>query len=265
MTATLHWDGLMTALSSIAHGGETRGTTTMLRRELIPTADEAELVPVISGNAFRGRLRRCAEELFRDVLDLEGQLPIPAAHALRGGGALAKSSADPVSGSRRARLRALVLPVGVFGCAAAGTLIDGCLQVGKVVPCCAETVAVTGQASTRSVFDVVQLEEYSKVADDTDDTTAMRYAVETFCAGTTFATWLRLDRASDLQVAFFTDVLASFDRFGQLGGRLAIGHGLVRTQWSQTTVAGNPPMAVDWRAWAQENREEILTELEALT
>ena len=32
---TTQWEGTLTALSSIAHGGETRGTITLLRRELV--------------------------------------------------------------------------------------------------------------------------------------------------------------------------------------------------------------------------------------
>lgn len=264
MSATIHWEGVLTARSSIAHGGETKGTTTLLRRESIPTADGIDLVPVISGNAFRGKLRRTGEELLRDALQLEGELPVAAAHALRNGGALAKTAAEPLSGSRRAELRALVPQIGVFGCAAGGTLIDGCLEVGKVMPICAETAPLTGHDSTGSVFDLVQLEEYSKVA-EVDDDTAMRYAVETFTAGTRFATWLRLNRATDLQVAFFTDLLAQFSQFGRLGGRLAIGHGLTGARWQSHTIAGDTPQLCDWRGFVIGHRAEILTQMQGLS
>ncbi|GAA3131940.1 hypothetical protein GCM10020255_005970 [Rhodococcus baikonurensis] len=40
---------------------------------------DGELVPIISGNSFRGTLRRIGEELLRDVLDYEGTLSLPAA------------------------------------------------------------------------------------------------------------------------------------------------------------------------------------------
>lgn len=55
----------------------------------------------------------------------------------------------------------------------------------------------------------------------------MLHRVETFPAGTRFGTWLRLDRASDLEATFFTDVLAAFVADGRLDGRAGIGHGQV--------------------------------------
>lgn len=101
---------------SIAHGGETRGTITLLHRELVVQPDGRTVhIPIVSGNAFRGRLRRVGEELLRDTLRYEGQLPLAAAHALRGGGSLPKTSGQPLSGRRLADLRALVPHVGVFG------------------------------------------------------------------------------------------------------------------------------------------------------
>jgi hypothetical protein len=85
MARTVTWDGTLTAISSIAHGGETRGTITQLRRELIVQPDgQPVYVPVVSDNSLRGRLRRMGEELLRDALQYEGELSLSAAHALRG-------------------------------------------------------------------------------------------------------------------------------------------------------------------------------------
>ena len=107
----------------------------LLRREMVLTPAGTPLhVPIVSGNGLRGRLRRIGEELLRDVLQYEQQLPLSAAHALRGGGSLAKTTGEPLSGRRLHTLRELIPQVGVFGCAAGGRIIDGCLQVGKVVP-----------------------------------------------------------------------------------------------------------------------------------
>lgn len=278
MTATIHWAVELRALSSIVHAGETRGTDTLLRRELVATStSELVLVPLVSGNAFRGRLRRVGEELFRDALELEGLLSLPAAHALRNGGSLYKSGREPLTGRRRAALRELVPPVGVFGCAAGAALIDGCLEVGKVVPQAAETALMTGVASQRSVFDLVQMEEYSHTDDlashhagghdregeDAGGSNQMRFAVESFPAGTRFSSYLRLTRASDIQISFFTDVLAAFARFGQLGGRLAAGHGRVVVDAVDELVAGTyTPM--DWRSQLLGDRAAVLDALEQL-
>jgi hypothetical protein len=295
MTATLTWSGTITASSSVAHGGETRGTITLLRRELVVQPDgNAVYVPLISGNSFRGVLRRIGEEMLRDVLGYEGELSLPAAHALRGGGALARTAAEPLSGARLQRLRALVPHVGVFGCAGGGRIIDGCLQVGKVLPEVAELAHLLppgppGPSAARAT----QLETYVR-RDDTsahqfagviapvpvgadgqpdtsrvppagpDTTLLMMYRIETFPAGTTFHTWARLIRATPLEASFFTDVLTAFGQSGHLGGRTGIGHGLIKS--CLQPAAGPPPGALaDWRAVVTGHRDAALAALQALT
>ncbi len=282
---TATWTGTITARSSIVHGGQTRGVTTLLRRELIATGDRLVYVPVISGNTLRGRLRRHGEEMLRDVLLYEGRLHPAAAHALRGGGSLAKTGHEPLSGSRLHRLRSLVPQIGVFGAAGGGTIIGGALDVGKVVPHVAETAHITGAAETRSAFTATQLESYTRQADgDTHDFVAvlpadgalsfdeigqpepvgiagqMLFNIETFPAGTVFSTWLRLRRPTPLELAFFADVVDCFRTDGRLGGRVAIGHGQVEID----LVCDQPIDPVDWRADVAEHRDEILALLELL-
>lgn len=290
---TITWKGTLTARSSIAHGGETRGTITLLRRELVATAAGALVhVPIVSGNTARGRLRRIGEELLRDALGYEGALHPAAAHTLRGGGALAKSSGEPLSGARLRDLRDLVPQIGVFGGAGGGTIISGALDVGKVVPQVAETSRITGVASSLSAFSATQLEAYTRQSDENhhdfatvtaapataelriDDTGRpdpverggghqMLFHVETFPIGTVFSTWLRLRRPTPLEAAFFHDVLDEFRSDGRLGGRVGVGHGEVLVELD-TDAAADPRKDLDWRAVVQENRAQILTALAAL-
>lgn len=304
---TRAWTGSITALSSIAHGGETRGTITLLRRELIADPDgELIYVPVISGNTLRGRLRRIGEELLRDALQYEGLIPPAAAHALRGGGALAKTGGEPLSGSRLQTLRNLVPQIGVFGAAGGGIIIDGALDVGKVVPQLAETRHITGVHSERSAFAATQLEAYTRQDDSTahdftevlipagdlepaaavelifDDIgrpeptvpasagQQMLFHIETFPAGTVFSTWLRLRQPSPLEVAFFDDILQTFGRDGRLGGRIGIGHGVVRADLRLTSTGaaeqhrGQTEALIDWRVFVKDRRDAILQALEQL-
>lgn len=284
MTATWSWRGALTAMSSLAHGGETRGTITLLRRELFVLPDGRLLrIPIVSGNTLRGRLRRIGEELLRDVLGYDSdRLPIAAAHALRSGGSLAKTSREPLSGARLATVRDLVPQIGVFGAAAGGIIIDGALDVGKVVPHLAETQHITGVETATSAFSATQLEPYSRHDDtfthdfaevslrfDADgtphpvgDTTQMLFHIETFPAGTTFTTWLRLRRPTPMQAAFFADVLTAFAADGRLGGRVGIGHGRITLQLDPAHL---PPVEVDWRQDLTDRRAEVFAALTSLT
>lgn len=291
--STAAWTGVLTAVSSIAHAGETRGTITLLRRELVTLPDGRQVhVPIISGNTLRGRLRRIGEELLRDTLAYEGQLHPAAAHALRGGGSLAKSSHEPLSGNRLQALRTLVPQIGIFGAAGGGAIIDGALDVGKVVPHVAETNHITGAHSTASAFTSTQIEAYTRQDDssahDFGDVLAatplthltfdelgcpevtpgpgksqqMLFNIETFPIGTRFSTWIRLRRPTDLELAFFTEVLATFTADARIGGRIGIGHGQLHVNLSPTT--DHPAPTADWRAHLCDRRAEILAALGTL-
>lgn len=301
MSTTIRWSGTATATSSISHGGQTRGTVTLLRREQIVQPDGTALwVPLISGNAVRGRLRRIGEELLRDELGYEGRLSLPAATMLRSGGALTKTTREPLSGGRLRQLRHLVPHVGVFGGAAGSRTIDSALRVGKWMPLVAEAAHVLGRpdAGTVTAFSCTQLEQYARLAADgehafddvmttlhtgvtpvktngevdvdalsptagrsEDPDGPMLFRVETWPAGTRFDTWFALERATDLEAAFFDDVLHTFATTGWVGGRSAIGHGQFRLDLDRTDTP-TPPASVDWRAHVREYRDDAL---EALT
>lgn len=286
MSATLRWRLDMTAVSAISHRGEHSATTTTLfRREKILQSDgSAALVPIVSGNSFRGSLRRIGEELLRDALGYEGLLRLSAAHTLRNGGSLTKVTGEPLSGQRLHRLRELNPQISVFGGSGGGRMIDGCLRVGKVIPHVLETdhlmVRPAVGRSILSHFDTMALERYSRFDDSTDHdfpevirteeghadgTALMRYEIETLPAGTRFESFLRLDRASDLDISFFSDVVATFLDSGTIGGRTAIGHGLVHTTFERSVLAGVEPQPVDWRSHLAEHRDEALAVMESLT
>lgn len=281
-TRTTTWAGTLTATSSVAHAGETRGTITMLRRERILVDGELIHVPVVSGNSWRGQLRRTAEELLRDTLTYEGEVPLAAAHLLRSGGALTRSAKEPLSGARLARARELIPPLAIFGAAAGGRTYAGALLVGKLIPHLKETQHLTGHPGP-AMLEATQLEEFTRVdeastvamadlsdagahtpsSSQDDGGGAMLYRVETFPAGTVFSTWLTLQRVTPLQHAFFVDVLDRFTQSGRIGGRRNTGHG---TFTSTLTPSSTAPRAkeVAWRKELQGRRDEVLEALHDL-
>lgn len=269
MSRTHRWDLVLTARSPISHRAETIGTTSTLRRTKVLGPDGVvELVPIVSGNSLRGVLRRIGEELLREVLGYEGLLPLPVAHALRNGGAITRTSAEPLTGRRLRELRTLVPHLSVFGAAVGAAPIRGCLRVGHVVPLVEEARPLLRGHYPQplpSRLDVEALESYSHLSDpDLDaaecatgatESVLMRYEVETFAAGTCFESWVQLDHGSDLDYAFLCEVLDEYRRRGWLGGRTGIGHGTVTTT---VTVDPDAPDPVDWRARLAARRGEAL-------
>lgn len=167
MSTTYRIEGVATVLSSVSHGGEHAGTVMYMRREKIiqPDGNVAE-VPIISGNALRGVLRDHAAKAFWCSLG-RPQLPLPVFHLLWSGGALAKTGAQHVLGARQlSQVRDLVPVVSLFGGSGAGKIIEGRLQVGKLMPICAETRHLMPSGidvdDVRSVWEMLQIEEFTR-------------------------------------------------------------------------------------------------------
>jgi len=250
---TVKWEGVITAESSIVHGAQALGTITYLRRERFLMPDGSlEEIPVVSGNALRGVLRDVAADLWWERVG-EPKLTLPVMHALWSGGALAKSSGAQLTGSRLAELRRLCPVVGIFGAAGGGRIIDGCLQVGKMIPLCQETLPfvpeVFQDGPAPSLWDLSQIEYYSKIPDEKPEVTGAkteenaggsleeeknspaRFGVETFVAGTKFYSWLALTWATSQEIDFFAEVLERFSANATVGGMGRAGHGKISFEW----------------------------------
>ena len=264
-------------MSSLSHGGETLGTVTYLRREVFLTRTGRVDVPVVSGNAVRGVLRETGARLLWEALG-EPKLPLGVVHALWSGGALTKSRTQPLTGQRLAEVRTVLPHIGVFGVAGGGRIVDGALQVGKLVPVCAQTEDVLpvwlrdrdGGAGLPDMYDLLQIERYSRIPDQrmtelvaetpepgasgADDNLLMRYGIETFVPGTRFYSMFTLTNATDLEYEFFNDVLSDWLPVARVGGNARIGHGNLAfdltTPEPPTTVTTEPSEAtVGWRAF----------------
>lgn len=172
------FEGIVTALSSISHIGETHGVNARLRREKLVTPDGIQDVPVISGNSWRGQLRDCGmaymcRRLGYGVDAQTGEvvgLPLPAFYFLFTGGALTKVGDRGLDIDAARELRRLIPLVSVFGGAMGNQIMEGKLVVGKLMPLCEETAHLVPvrfvPPSPPSVWEMLQEESYTRRDDE---------------------------------------------------------------------------------------------------
>ncbi|OLT46653.1 hypothetical protein BJF87_22290 [Gordonia sp. CNJ-863] len=275
----------ITALTSIVHRDDSRNTSSvqsLFRREKVLTpAGEVAVVPIISGNAWRGILRRTGETLLAPVLDYTGQLPPAAAHLLRNGGFLRKSTREMTPEQER-ELKTLVPLIGLFGGAANARIMSGKLVVSKVVPITADTTHLLPGPPPdgpvpASIHTILGQESTSHLNDLTTDTneghdgpvgevfSPIRLDTETLIAGTRLAGQLRLTHATPTEYALLHDILDTFAEAGHLGGRVAAGYGRIHAHITTTHTAGAPDPDIDWRTQVADNRVAAITALNQLT
>ncbi len=180
---TYVFEGIMTALTSISHIGETMGVNAKLRREKIVQPDgSVEEVPVISGNAIRGILRdrgmlHMLRHLGYGVDEQSGEvkgLSLAAFYFLFSGGALTKAGgAAGLDVDEARKWRELIPLVAIFGGAMGNQIMPGKLKVGKAIPICAETRHILPErfvgAEPQSVWDVLQEEAYTRRDDEKNE------------------------------------------------------------------------------------------------
>jgi hypothetical protein len=227
------WPLRLSALAPISHYGDERaGNQSLLRRIAIQTAEGRALVPVISGNALRGQLRRLAARTLLDLAGIE-RVPAPIYHLLFSGGALTQTDhAHRIADHRE--LRALLPVLGLFGGALGAEIIPGALRVDILWPVCRETVDLTGVPSEIPLHALTDSIYYTRrddlagqrSADDlASESTQMIYEGEAVVPGTGFRGALRVIRATDAEVGCLALAVAAWLDDPRLGGLSARGHG----------------------------------------
>lgn len=284
--STVRFDIDIVAKSSIVHGQDRSSgradTVSVFRREKIATHDGDMIrVPVVSGNSFRGVLRRIGEDLTAKVLKYEHALPIPAAHLLTNGGRLGKTD-KPMTDEQERTLRTLIPQIAIFGGAASARVMSGQLIVTNVWPEFAELAHILPRPPTGPLPSAIRgltVESYTHLADHrpstseppvtntvaNEDSPLGIFGFEALSAGTRLQTWVQISHATDHQLAFFNSVLAAFAERGHLGGRSAAGHGAISATINATALRGKLPNPdLDWAAKMRRTRRaaiEALTEL----
>jgi len=173
----------VTALSSISHnGGESFGIDSLLRREKFVQPDgSVQEVPVVSGNSMRGVLRdRGMLHMCRELgygSEEEGAvrgLPIGAFHFLFSGGSLGQDGGKTINIESARKLRSMIPLVSIFGGAMGNNILPGKLDMGKLIPICAETAHLLPaeflpSARPASIWEYTQREMYTRKDDERNE------------------------------------------------------------------------------------------------
>lgn len=174
---TYLFQGVMTALTSISHIGNTYGINAKLRREkFVQPNGDVEEIPVISGNSIRGILRDRGMLHMLRLLgygrdEVEG-LSLAAFYFLFSGGALTRTGSRGIDIDEARKWRELLPLVALFGGAMGNSMMPGKAKVGKAIPICEETAHllperfVNGQGS---IWEMVQEESYTRRDDEKDE------------------------------------------------------------------------------------------------
>jgi hypothetical protein len=218
------------------------GVDTKFRRIKYQIPEGDVPIPVYSGNAFRGKLRRIAALDFLSRIGIESggdeKVSDKLYYTLFSGGSLQKGSTSTgIDVGLKRELRRMIPFLSVFGTAFVNQMLPGKLGVGIAVPIADETESVTGRPSDRSVWDLVEqvfytrrddLEDPQEKRGDDDTAQQMRYTIECLSTGTELVHEFLLHHPTDIDLACFGAVIRNFEEDPMLGGKSGVGHGKVR-------------------------------------
>lgn len=264
MAKTYRLDGTFRLRSPLSHIGENISNKSYLVQESILQPDgDLEEVFVYSGNAWRGQLRDLCAAYMLDNLG-GARVPLDAFHLLFSGGRIGGSQVTDIGAARR--MRAAIPMVSVFGGGVGNQILQGKMRVGNCYPLCKEAAPVLParlQDQARRVpyssctmekehsrrddakidsvrrhlaaEDVLLIEgegKKTKAAGDVAD--QMRIGMELVCPGVGLHTWITLEDASEVELGALVSGLHRFSSNPVIGGKSAIGYGLVDLDYTLT-------------------------------
>lgn len=247
----------LTTISPLAHGdfsdGIDLGNAQNFRR--IPMIRDAKVydIPVLSGNALRGRIRRL---LTRELVERFGLVEALGKQfnkfyiAVANGGNLDKDLEVSVDTEKIRRLRADIPLVSVLGSALYKYMLPGMCNIGFAVPRCKELG--TGEITLdKIVCDVGLVRHIDKTVADAGDAKPMPYTVEAIVPGVELdATVEFAPQATPVERACIHHGLSLIQ---SLAGKNASGFGAVKIDGIEDDTA-----YVDWLN-AAESKVNVLS------
>jgi hypothetical protein len=233
------WEGTITVLTPLAHNSdEPLGVDTKFRRIKYFVDGKGMEIPVYSGNAFRGILRRILARDFLNRLGIE-RVSDRLYYTFFSGGALDRgSSQEYIDVGLRREMRRNIRFLSLLGAAFQNNVLPGILDVGIGIPIAKETKTYTGIESEQSVFEMLTEIFYTRRDDledragDKEDAQQMRYTIECLVPGTRLHHTFTLTQANTIEQSCFGAAISLFLKDPILGGKSGTGHGKVKLDYS---------------------------------
>mgnify|MGYP006954258532 FL=1 len=256
-------------LSPLMHYGDERmGTMQVARCMKFEYNGEFIDIPVYSGNAFRGIMRRIAMRDFLEKIDIaeEGISP-KLYYLLFTGGTLTGGGRFCEIGEKR-EMRRLCTPLSLFGSAIGDQIPEGKMKVGIFKPICQETTEYTGKPSNISFYDMLDeifytrhddlkctnydlIKDSEDKKDKKDNPVQMKYEMQALSAGTNLVSSIVIENSNDIEESCLESIIEKFKEMPYIGGKSATGHGEV-----EITYEGSKNSSL-YYDYLEQNKEEI--------
>ena len=221
---------------------EKMGTMQIARTMKYKVDNEFIDIPVLSGNAFRGQLRRIAMKDYIENLEIDKEgISAKLYYMLFVGGALTSGSRFLEIGKKR-EMRQMCPPLSLFGTAIGDQIPEGKLKVTIFKPICRELNDYNIKQSNLSVYDMLEEIFYTRrddlkskdvnITDETkhDNAVQMKYEAQGLSSGTELEGKLIIENSNDIEEACLKSIIDKFIEIPFIGGKSATGHGEVEVK-----------------------------------
>jgi hypothetical protein len=239
-------------LSPLMHYGDERmGTMQIARCMKFEYDGEFIDIPVYSGNAFRGIMRRIAMRDFLEKIGIaeEGISP-KLYYLLFTGGTLTGGGRFCEIGEKR-EMRRLCPPLSLFGSAIGDQIPEGKMKVGIFKPICKETEDYTGKHSDISFYDMLEeifytrrddlkstncdlIQDSEDKKDKKENPVQMKYDMQALSAGAKLISSIVIENSNDIEESCLESIIDKFKEMPYIGGKSATGHGEVEITYENS-------------------------------
>lgn len=267
-------DGCITALSPIHSGSdENNGNDKSLRTITYNLPTGPEDVPVVSGNAIRGVLRRL---IMADLLELVGFVPTDAKgqvrlyHSLFAGGTLEQvdeKDSGYIDLALKKQIRELLPPVALLGTAMRNQMLEGKLDVALAFPRCKELAGIlrNPETITATIGDLqkqtfnTRRDEMAQDAKEQDGASSQMLHTWWYIPPmTTFQHGFTLSSPSEVEAACLGRMIDLWLLRPRLGAKAGTGNAEVRLEYP------DKPDAKPYLDFIEANKDNILKMLQVL-